>query len=200
MGFCFILKHKITLFYLISIVFIYHSLFLTVIIYYSLSHSLSLVVIHCHSFSFLVTRCTTRCTIRCHSLYHSLSFIVTRCHSSYHWSVFLQTIFSDWVTVLKWKKAILNPTSCYSKVLNNRKEGQNKRYMQPGATNIFLTSSNWLVNKTEKNQVNISLYGYILCLIACMPCLRFVCGYELVWIDVCSNFHCSEFYFLVVCT
>ena len=128
MGFCFILKHKITLFYLISIVFICsitrcHSL----LFFITHCHSLSLVVIHCHSLSFLVTRCATRCTIRCHSLYHSLSLIVTRCHSSYHWSVFLQTIFSDWVTVLKWKKAILNPTSCYSKVLNNREEGQNKR-------------------------------------------------------------------------
>ena len=30
-------------------------------------------------------------------------------------------------------------------------ENTGRRYMQPGATNIFLTSSNWLVNKTEKN-------------------------------------------------
>ena len=34
------------------------------------------MVTRCHSFSFVVTRCTTRC--------HSLSLVVIRCHSLYH--------------------------------------------------------------------------------------------------------------------
>ena len=90
MVFCFILKLKVTLFYLLSFVFICfttpcHSLLLIVICY----HSLSLVVICCHSLSFVVTQFVTRCHLFllvvthcktwCHSLYHSLSFLVTRC-------------------------------------------------------------------------------------------------------------------------
>ena len=76
MAFCFILKLKITLFYLLSFVFICcttpcHSLSLIVICY----HSLSFVVTRCLSLSFVVTQFITRC----HSLYHSLSFVVTRC-------------------------------------------------------------------------------------------------------------------------
>ena len=59
---------KITLFYLLSFVFVR-------------------CTTRCHSL-FVVTRCPTRC----HSLYHSLSFAVTcyttRCNSMYHSSVF----------------------------------------------------------------------------------------------------------------
>ena len=106
-GFLFLLEHKITLFYLISFVFIrfitrYHSLSLIVIFCYSLSfavirclllyHSLSLVeslvvircITRCHSLSLVVIRCTTCC--------HLLSLVFIPCHSMYHSSVFLQTI------------------------------------------------------------------------------------------------------------
>ena len=73
-----LLKHKITLFYLHSFVFIRfntrcHSPSLIVIF------SDLLVVIRCQSLSFVVTCCITRCTIHC----HSLSFVVTRCLSFY---------------------------------------------------------------------------------------------------------------------
>ena len=103
-GLLFLLKHKITLFYLLSFAFI-RSI--------SRCHSLSLIVIFCYSLPFVVTCCTTHC----HSLYYSLSFVVLldvilcqsmpfvvpfilirlslvviRCHSMYHSSVFLQTI------------------------------------------------------------------------------------------------------------
>ena len=71
---------------------------------HSLYRSLSLVVIHCHSLSLIVTRCTTRCTtrrhslsfvvslaaIRCYSVPLVIPLVVTRCHSMYHHSsVFL---------------------------------------------------------------------------------------------------------------
>ena len=66
----FLLKHKITLFSLLSFVFIR---------FITRCHSLSLIVIFCHSLSL---------AIRCHLLYHSfqsLSFVlplvVIRCHS-----------------------------------------------------------------------------------------------------------------------
>ena len=92
-GLLFLLKHKITLFYLLSFVFI---------CFITRCHSLSLVIF-CYSLSSVVTCCTTRC----HSLYHSLSFVVIRCtirshsllfvvpfvvircHSMYHSSIFL---------------------------------------------------------------------------------------------------------------
>ena len=99
MNFCFILKHKITLFYLLSFFFIRfitccYSLSL-IVIFCHRCHSLLLVVIHstrCHSLSFVVARCTTSCHSLSHSLSlivplivqslcHSLAFIVTRCHS-----------------------------------------------------------------------------------------------------------------------
>ena len=101
MTLCFILKNKITLFYLlpfVSIRFITrcHSLSLIVIFCYSLSsvatrcHSLLLVFIRFHSLSLVVTRCHSlyhslslvviRCTTRC----HSLSFVVTRCTIRFH--------------------------------------------------------------------------------------------------------------------
>ena len=77
-GLCLILKLKITLFYLLSFVFIRFII---------RCHLLSLIVIFgtcCHSLSFAVTRCT----ICYHSLYHSLAMVVpliiTRCHSMYH--------------------------------------------------------------------------------------------------------------------
>ena len=92
MTFCFILKHKIILFYLLSFVFIrfitrYHWLSLIVIF-------LLLVVIRCHSLSYVITCChvlpllvplvVTRCITRFHSLYPSLSLVVIRCHILYH--------------------------------------------------------------------------------------------------------------------
>ena len=110
-GLLFLLKHKITLFYLLSFVFI---------CFITCCHSLSLIVIfcyRCHSLSFAVSCCTTRChrwITRCHSLCHSmslvpliamrrttcchsLSLVVIRCHSIYHSSVFLQTIIISYV-------------------------------------------------------------------------------------------------------
>ena len=68
MAFCFILKHKITLFYLLSFVFIR---FIT----------------RCQSLPFFVTRCHSLLlvVIHSHSLYHSLSLVVIRCHSLYQW-------------------------------------------------------------------------------------------------------------------
>ena len=87
-----LLKHKITLFYLLSFVFIR---------FITRCHSLSLIIIFCYSLSFVVTRChslsfvVTCCTTRCHSLYHSLSFAVTRCTSrlSFYKRTFLQNDF-----------------------------------------------------------------------------------------------------------
>ena len=81
MTFCFILKLKITLYFIFSHLFSF-VLPLLVIPCHSLSF-LSLVVIRCHSLPSVV--------IRCHSLYHSLSFVVyhslsfavIRCHSLY---------------------------------------------------------------------------------------------------------------------
>ena len=97
MTFCFILKHKITLFYLLSFVFI-RSI--------TRCHSLSLIVTFCYSLSFVVTRCYTLSPVVsdllsltcCHSLpllvplvvtrfhlmYHSLPLVVVCCHSLYH--------------------------------------------------------------------------------------------------------------------
>ena len=63
MGILFLLKHKITLFYLLSSVFIRFD---------TSCHSPSLIIIFCYSLSFVVTRCqslsfvATCCTTRCH--------------------------------------------------------------------------------------------------------------------------------------
>ena len=103
-GLLFLLKHKVTLLYLLSFVFIRfitrcdslshiaifcYLLSFTVIrcdlLYHSLSLVVSLVVIRfttrCHSLSLVIIRYTTCC--------HSLSLIVILCHSMYHSSVFL---------------------------------------------------------------------------------------------------------------
>ena len=101
-GLLFLLKHKITLFYLLSFVFIHfitchHFQSRTVFFCYSLSfavtccHSWSFVVCHLmyYSLSLIVTCCTTVCYL----LYQLLSFILPLfliyCHSMYHLSVFL---------------------------------------------------------------------------------------------------------------
>ena len=96
LPFCFILKHKITLF-CFSFVFIcfitrFHSLSLIVIFYYSLSF----VVTFCHSLSLVVPLVVTRCTTRCHSLSFVVPLVAICCHSLslavtrfYHLSVFL---------------------------------------------------------------------------------------------------------------
>ena len=93
-GLLFLLKHKITLFYLLSFVFICfitrcHSLSLIVIFCYSLSLTVPLVVTHCHSLYHSLSLVVSPDVIRCHSLSfvaplvfihcHSLSFDVTRC-------------------------------------------------------------------------------------------------------------------------
>ena len=92
-GLLFLLKHKITLFYLLSFIFI---------CFITRCHSLSLVIF-CYSLSSVVTCCTTRChslydslsfvvircTIRSHSLLFVVPFVVIRCHSMYHSSIFL---------------------------------------------------------------------------------------------------------------
>ena len=46
-----------------------------------------LFVTRCHSLSFVVTRCTTRC----HLLHHSLSFVITRCITHCHSLSFVVT-------------------------------------------------------------------------------------------------------------
>ena len=88
-GFLFLLKHKITLFYLLSVVFIRfmthcHSLSLVV----SFCYSLSFAVIRCHllyhSLSLVVSFVVICCTTRYHSLYHSLSFVVPLVVIRYH--------------------------------------------------------------------------------------------------------------------
>ena len=88
-GFLFNLKHKITLFYLLSFVFIRfmtrcHSLSLIV----TLSYSLSFVVISCHllyhSLSLVVSFVVICCTTRYHLLYHYLSFVVPLAVIRYH--------------------------------------------------------------------------------------------------------------------
>ena len=94
-GFLFNLKHKITLFYLLSFVFIRfmtrcHSLSVIVIF----SYWLSFLVIRCHllhhSLSLAVSFVVICCTTRCHSLYHSLSFVlplVVICYHSFSFDV-----------------------------------------------------------------------------------------------------------------
>ena len=95
MTFYFILKHKVTLFYLLSFVFIRfitcpHSLLLIDIFCHSLSfvvnrcHTLSLVVTLCHSLYYLLSLVVPLDVTPCHSLYHSLSFVVTRCTIRFH--------------------------------------------------------------------------------------------------------------------
>ena len=76
----FLWKHKITLFYLLSLVFIP---FITRCHLLSLifGYSLSFVVIHCHLLYHSLSLDVTGCITRCHSLYYSMSFGVTRCHS-----------------------------------------------------------------------------------------------------------------------
>ena len=106
-GLLFFLKHKITLFYLLSSVFIRfitrcHSLLLIVIFCYLLSFAVIRCYLLYHSLSLVKSLVAIRCTTRCHSLslvvircitcFHSLSLVVIRCHSMYHSSAFLQTI------------------------------------------------------------------------------------------------------------
>ena len=78
--FCFILKPKITVFYLLSFVFSCCT---------TCWHSLSLTVTCCHSLSFIVICCTTRC--------HSLSLAVIRCTTNlsfYKWSSWRRKIWA----------------------------------------------------------------------------------------------------------
>ena len=82
LTFCFILKHKITLFQLLSFVLIRfitrcHSHSLIVFFCYSLSY----VVTCCHSLPLLVLLVVTRCTTCCHSLLFIVPIVVNRCHS-----------------------------------------------------------------------------------------------------------------------
>ena len=56
-----------------------HSLSLVLICCHSLSFVIPLVVTRCHSLSSVVTCYTTRCHSLYHSLYYSLSLVVTRC-------------------------------------------------------------------------------------------------------------------------
>ena len=79
-GLLFLLKHNVTVFYLLSLLFI---------CFITRCHSLSLIVIFCNSLSLVVIRChllyhslslvVPIAVTCCHSLYHSLSFVVTRC-------------------------------------------------------------------------------------------------------------------------
>ena len=70
---CLILKPKIThlLSFVVPLVFIHCT---------TRCHSPSLVVIHCHSWSLVVSLIVPRCTTRFPSLYYSLSLVVIRCH------------------------------------------------------------------------------------------------------------------------
>ena len=93
-SFCFILKSKFILFYLLSITLIcchslYHFLPFTVTRFLSRCHSL-LFVVNCYqslyySLSLVVIRCTNHyhllslVVICCHSLHHLLSLVVIRC-------------------------------------------------------------------------------------------------------------------------
>ena len=84
-GLLFLLKYKITPFYLLLFVFIR---------FINRCHSLPLVFIFCYLLSFVATRChslsltvpllVSPVVTCCHALYHSLSFAVTCCHSLYH--------------------------------------------------------------------------------------------------------------------
>ena len=107
MVFCFILKFKIMLFDLLSLVFIHLVAFIAIFCY-SLSfvgtcyHLLSLLIIHCHSLpnvALALRLVVTCCTTRCHLLYYSLSLIVTRFTtrlSFYKWS---PLTFSHWIEI-----------------------------------------------------------------------------------------------------
>ena len=114
-GLLFLLKHKITLFYLLSFVFIRfmtgcHLLSLIVIF----SYSLSFVVIRCHllyhSLSLVVPLLVIRCTTRCHSL-SLVVFDVTRCTTRlffYKRSLFyIILLFTSFIIKAKTKKKYL---------------------------------------------------------------------------------------------
>ena len=79
-GHLFLMKHKITLFYILSFVFIRF-----------ITRCHSLAVIRCHSLSLVVPLVVTHCITRCHSLYHSIIFIVTHYHSLYNLLSFFVT-------------------------------------------------------------------------------------------------------------
>ena len=109
-GLLFLLKHKSTLFYLLSFVFICfitrcHSLSLIVIFCYSLSLTVPLVVTHCHSLYHSLSLVVSPDVIRCHSLSfvaplvfihcHSLSFDVTRCTTRL--SFYIRSLFYNFL-------------------------------------------------------------------------------------------------------
>ena len=88
-GFLFNLKHKITLFYLLSFVFIRfmtrcHSLSLIVIFSYSLLFAVICCHLLYHSLWPVVSFVVICCTTRYHSLYHSLLLVVTLVVIRYH--------------------------------------------------------------------------------------------------------------------
>ena len=79
MVFFFILKLKIKLFGLLSLVFIHLVAFIVIILLFLVicCHLLSFAITPCHSLS-VIAKCCPCCTARCHLLYYSLSLIVTR--------------------------------------------------------------------------------------------------------------------------
>ena len=100
MVFCFILKLKITLFDLLSLVFIRLVAFIVIFLLFFVicCHLLSFAVTPCHSLSFFA-KCCPCCTARCHLLYYSLSLIVTRVTtrlSFYKWS---PLTFKHWIEI-----------------------------------------------------------------------------------------------------
>ena len=131
-GLLFLLKHKITLFYLLSFVFIRfmtrcHSLSLIVIFCYSMSFLVTCFTTRCHSLyhplSFVVPLDTTLCTTPCHLLYYSLSFDATRCTtrlSFYKRSLFYNfLLFTSFIIKAKTKKYLKFNVEATSK-LNSR--------------------------------------------------------------------------------
>ena len=101
MTFCFILKHKIILFYLLSFVFI---------CFITRCHSLSLNVIFCYSLSFVVALCHSllRLVTRCHLLHHLLSFVVPLVVTCCHLLSFVVTLCTT--RLLFCKQSLVSPS------------------------------------------------------------------------------------------
>ena len=102
----FLSKHKITLFYLLSFVFIR---FITP------CHSLSLTVIFCYSLSLVVTRSliVPLVATRCHSLYQSFSLVVTHVRLV---CLFINDLLSLYSLI---KQHVLFPLKTFAFIIND---------------------------------------------------------------------------------
>ena len=100
MVFFFILKLKITLFGLLSLVFIHSMAFIVFFLFFLVicCDLLSFAVTPCHSLSF-IAKCCPCYTARCHLLYYSLSLIVTRFTTRLSFHKQSPLTFKHWIEI-----------------------------------------------------------------------------------------------------